>query len=225
MNTDFEHEVDRLYGLELERFIEERTARARALRKEGRRAEAARIQELRKPTLPAWTVNQLTRRNRKDIDLLLDAGHRLATAQSDVLAGGDPGQFAEARERERTAIRRLDEAASEILGERASEAMLRRVSATLRAAALSEQGRELLARGRLTDEVEPAGFEALAAVAPAVRAQPTRRPASRPKPQPTRKRPQVDDQVTRREAESRARREQAAARRASSSDPETDVSA
>lgn len=216
MDLDFEREVDRLYGVELERFIEERTALARVLRSGGRRAEAARIQELRKPTLPAWIVNQLCRRNRKDVDLLLDAGHRLATAQTDVLGGGNPGEFTEARERERTALRRLDEAASEILGDRATGPTLRRVSATLRAAAVSEGGRELLARGRLTDELQPTGFEALAAIAPAARPRQTPKPTSPPKPKPTRERRRqraAGGDVTRRDAESHARREETAARR------------
>jgi hypothetical protein len=216
VSTDLEREVDRLYGLDLDRFVDERTSLARALRSEGRRAEATRAQELRKPTLPAWTVNQLARRKRKDVDLLLDAAHRLATAQADVLQGGDPGQFAEARERERAALRRLEEGAREILGERAAEATLRRVSETLRAAAVSEQARELLARGRLTAELEPTGFEAFAAIAPATPARVPRKPPPPRESKPMRKRPEaraVDEQVKRREEESRAKREQAAARR------------
>jgi hypothetical protein len=220
VGIDFESEVDRLYGLEPDKFVEERTALARALRNEDRRAEATRVQELRKPTLAAWTVNQLARRNRKDVDLLLDAGHRLAAAQSEVLAGGDRSQFAEAREHERTALRRLEDAAREVLGERAGEATLRQVSATLRAAAVSEQGRELLARGRLTGELEPTGFEALAAVAPPVRTRGT--PKAKPKSKPTTversARPVREDrtraeEAERRQAEARAKAEQAAARR------------
>jgi hypothetical protein len=35
---------------------------------------------------------------------------------------------------------------------------------TLRAASLTDEGRELLKRGRLTEELEPPGFEALAGV-------------------------------------------------------------
>lgn len=216
VSIEFEEEIDRLYSLPLDRFTAERTAVVRALRQEGRRAEAARIGELRKPTLAAWTVNQLARRNRKDVDLLLDAGHRLATAQADVLAGGDPNQLQDARERERTALRRLSEAASEILGDRASEGTIRQVADTLRLAALSEEGRELLARGRLTGEVEPTGFELVAAVAPA---SPSRPAVKAPKTSPDLGRPPprhgraVDEQAERAREETRRRREQAAARK------------
>jgi len=83
--VDLEDELDRLYGLDLADFVAERTRLTRALRKEGRRAEAAQVQELRKPSLSVWTINQLARRRRKDLDLLLDAGHRLAMAQRALL--------------------------------------------------------------------------------------------------------------------------------------------
>ncbi len=46
--------LDRLYGVELADFVAERTGLARALRKEGRQAEATRVQELRKPSLSVW---------------------------------------------------------------------------------------------------------------------------------------------------------------------------
>ena len=48
---------------------------------DGRREDAEEVRRLAKPTLPAWVVNQLTRRDRRDVDLLLDAGHRLRTTQ------------------------------------------------------------------------------------------------------------------------------------------------
>ncbi len=72
--VDLEDELDRLYGVPLAEFVGERTRLATALRKEGRRAEAEQVKELRKPSVSVWTVNQLARRHRKDLDLLLDAG-------------------------------------------------------------------------------------------------------------------------------------------------------
>ena len=47
-------------------------------------------------------------------------------------------------------------------GRPATQAVLERVSATLRAAAVSDDGRQLLESGRLTTELEPAGFGGLA---------------------------------------------------------------
>jgi hypothetical protein len=163
---DLEREIDELYGVPLEEFVPARTRLAKALRGDGRRAEAARVQELRKPTLPAWTVNQLVRRQRRDADLLLDAGHRLGEAQRALLAGGGQDAFADARRRLDEALRRLLDGARSILGERASAATLDRVGSTLRAAALSDDARPELALGRLAAEVEQTGFEALAGAVP-----------------------------------------------------------
>jgi hypothetical protein len=163
--VDLEEGLERLYGVDLDDFVAERGRLARALRDEGRRAEATRVQEKRKPTLSAWTVNQLVRRRRKEIDLLLDAGHRLAGAQRALLAGGDPKAFDEARRQEQTVLGRLREEARAILGERASAGMLERVTSTLRAAAVLEEARPDLALGRLTSDVGVSGFEALTGAA------------------------------------------------------------
>jgi hypothetical protein len=158
--VDLESELDRMYGVELDQFVPERTRVVRALKKDGRRAEAAQVQELRKPSLPAWTVNQLVRRNRKDVDLLLAAGERLAEAQNALLGGGDQGAFAEAREREQGRLKSLRGAAREILGQRASDETIERVASTLRAAIGTAEGRAQLDEGRLTAGIEPRGFEA-----------------------------------------------------------------
>jgi hypothetical protein len=172
---DLEREIDELYGVTLDEFVPARTRLAKALRAEGRRAEAARVQELRKPTLPAWTVNQLVRLQRRDADLLLDAGHRLREAQAALLAGGAQDAFADARRRLDEALRRLLDGARSILAGRASAAMLDRVGATLRAAALSEEARPELALGRLAAEVEQSGFDALAGAVPPPAKAPRRR--------------------------------------------------
>src|SRR5262245_11952272 len=70
-----------LYGLPLEEFTAERDRRAKALRAEGERDAAAVVAALRKPTLAAWTVNQLVRSRRDDLDALLEAGNDLLEAQ------------------------------------------------------------------------------------------------------------------------------------------------
>ncbi len=114
----------------------------------------------RKPTVPAWIVNQLARRNRREVDLLLDAGHRARQEQRKVVAGKRANLDA-ALEQERDALRALLAAAREIAPD-ASAGTLERVSRTLRAAAVTEEGRELLARGRLERELDPPGFEIVA---------------------------------------------------------------
>src|SRR5512135_2860648 len=100
-------EVAGLYGLPLDEFVKRRDALVRELRKAGERDRAAEVATLKRPTVAAWTVNQLARRNRKDLDLLLDAGHRLRTSQVEALESGDQSAFEQARRDHERAIRKL----------------------------------------------------------------------------------------------------------------------
>ncbi|MGH3019504.1 MAG: hypothetical protein ACRDNR_05000, partial [Gaiellaceae bacterium] len=169
MPLDIDQELDRLYGAAPSEFVAERRRIERALRDEGRRGEADDVKALAKPTTAAWIVNQLAREKRRDVDRLLAAGERLRTAQRAAVAGEGASSFDEAREEESEARRRLTEAADSLLAERgqkASQPMLDQVDQTLRAAAVLDEGRELLASGRLVRELESGGFELLAGVEP-----------------------------------------------------------
>jgi hypothetical protein len=163
---DLEDELDRLYGVAFDQFVSARTGLVRALRKERRRAEAATVEDLKKPSRVVWTVNQLVRRNRKDIELLLDVGHRLLAGQKAVLGGAGPASFDEARTDERAILKRLRAEATTILGDHASSSTLDHVIATLAAAAIDADARSDVARGRLREEVAPAGFGAIVGIAP-----------------------------------------------------------
>ena len=186
---NLETELDRLYALEPGEFVTERDRLARELRDAGRREEDEQVKALRKPTLSAWTINRLAREERRNVDLLLDAGHRLREAQQEVLGGSETGSLDEARQIERTALAELRKAAERILGEegRGGDTILNRVTSTLSVAAVSEEGRELLARGRLTGDLEATGFDLLA---PAP--QKGRKAARQPKRAATPKRRQAD---------------------------------
>jgi hypothetical protein len=168
--TNLEEELDQLYALEPVQFVAERDRLVRELRKADRREEAEQVKSLRKPSISAWTINQLARKERRDVDLLLDASHRLLDAQRGLLAGEDRKSLDEARATHRDALARLRQAARRILDEAGhrSEATLDRITGTLQAAASSSEGRELLARGRLTGDVETTGFELLAPLAEGV---------------------------------------------------------
>jgi hypothetical protein len=157
--------IDRLYGVDLAEFVPERTRLAKELRAEGRREEAEQLAKLRKPTVAAWAVNQLTRQQRRDVDLLLDAGHRLREAQAGVLRGNDKAEFDRARATERDALRRLTHTADELLGG-TTPSTLQQIGDMLRAAAVSEEGREQLARGQFVAPLEAEGFGVLGALAP-----------------------------------------------------------
>src|SRR4029453_3258416 len=75
-----------------------------------------------------------------------------------------------AQAQEREALRDLMQRAEAILeeaGRAASRPALERIRSTLGAAALADPTRDALKAGRLTDEVEMSGFDALAGIAPA----------------------------------------------------------
>lgn len=191
---DLEHALDELYGAEPDDFVATRKRLAKELKDAGDAEGAAAVAAARKPTAAAAAVNQLTRRRRKDVDLLLDAGHRLRTAQAKVLRGGDQSEFAAARKAQQAVIARLAKA---VPG--ASAATREQVAETLRAASVTDDGRELLARGRFEKPLqESSGFDALAGLAPA-------RPAKRSRPAP-REDKRVKLRAELREAEQEAKR-------------------
>ena len=98
-----------------------------------------------------------------------------------MLRGDAREAFEQAQRTERDAIGRLVREAEQLLGERggASASVLEQIAASLHAAAVSEEGREVLAAGQFTQPLELEGFDAVAGLAPP----PSKRPA---KPKPSR---------------------------------------
>ncbi len=155
-------EASELYGVARERFIPERAAVVKALRGDGRREEATRVAGLRKPSVAAWAVNQLTRTQRAALTDLFAIGDELSRAHADLLGGrGDPGAVRAATERERDAVDVLTRAAGGLLtgdGHELSSATLARVSDTLHAAARDEQARDQVRAGCLERELRLVGL-------------------------------------------------------------------
>jgi hypothetical protein len=168
--VDVESATDELYGASLEEFVPVRTRLVKELRDAGDREGAQVVSKLRKPTVPAWVLNQLARRSRRDVDLLLDAGHRLREAQAGVLGGEERGAFEQARTIERDALRRLLRDAEDLLAERGggSANVLSQVEQSLRSAAISEAGREALARGLFVEPLGAEGFDVVTQLAASV---------------------------------------------------------
>ena len=161
-----------LYSLPLEEFTRARNALARRLRSDGRRDEAAEVAALRKPVVSAWAVNRVVRERPGDVRALLDAAGAIRAG-----AGGADDRF-------RTAVDDLVRGARELLagdGRTPSDALLRDVATTLRAAAAADP--ELLTAARLTEPLEPTGFEAMAGATPRkAPATGARRPTEQAKP-------------------------------------------
>jgi hypothetical protein len=193
--------LDELYGAPLGEFVAERKRLAQKLGGDA----AKELTKLKKPNVAAWVLNQLARRERRDVDLLLDAGHRLRQAQAGVLRGADKETFEDARRKESDAVKRLTKAAERLLRDArgtAGASALAQINESLRAAAVTEEGREILARGRFVEPLRASGFDAFAGIDVPKRA--PKRQAAKPKPKP-----KVDPRRRRLEQELRRLREQA----------------
>jgi hypothetical protein len=154
-------EIGALYALPLGEFTAARNELAK-------RRKDPEIRKLAKPTVAAWAVNRLVRQEPELVDELLEHG---AALQEQTLRGAVDA-VRDTQRREREAVRALVARAGALLqkdGHRPSAQTLERVAATLTAGAQTESGREALRGGRLTEELEPSGFEALAGMAPAGR--------------------------------------------------------
>lgn len=167
---DLDAELDALYDLPLESFTKARNDLAARLRKAHQSEAAAEVRGLKKPSAVAWAANRLARDDPTQVAALLEAGERLREVQQRALAGNASGDdVGDAAAAERDAIRALLAAARKQLGAKASPALLDRLSQTLRAAAVDQEGRALLERGRLTEELKAVGFGPLEAVTPSKR--------------------------------------------------------
>jgi hypothetical protein len=209
-------ELDRLFGLPLDEFTSARNELAKRLKAEKETDAADAIRTLPKPSVPTWTINQLSRVDREGIRALLEAGEALRKAQQRLLGGDDAADaLREATARERQAVESLTERARAVLADAhrpATSAVLDRIGTTLRAAAVTDEGRALLETGRLTSELAPAGFDAFTSTE--TRAVP-RRKAARGRDEPDERR-RLERERRQRQAELRetARAAERAAREA-----------
>jgi len=133
--ADFSAEIDNLYQLPLSDFIGARNALAARVRGEQGAEAATAIKSLQKPSIPAWVVNQLYWRDRREFDRLTRAGDQLRLAQQQRLAGhGDPDDLRAAIAARQEAITALVARAREIMrsgGLAVSPDMQQRVSTTI----------------------------------------------------------------------------------------------
>ena len=159
-----------LYELPPSEFTRARDERAKELRKSGDREAADAVKALRKPTVAAWALNQLSRRRSEELGRLLSAGERLRAAQEELLAGGDRSAFQKAAAEERELVAELTGEAMTLAsesGERSGAGLEQKISETLHAAALDEETAEELREGRLTREREAIGGFGAMTAAPA----------------------------------------------------------
>jgi len=154
-------EVDALFKLPLAEFTDARNELAKRLKQSGRANDANLVKTLAKPSVSAWTVNQLYWNHRDEFETLLAAGRRVREAQ----VSGAPSRLAEMRtalDARREALVDLSELATSLLrdaGSNPSLETIRRITTTLEAISALADGPTL---GRLTQDIDPPGFESLA---------------------------------------------------------------
>lgn len=160
--------ADDLFKLPLAEFTAARNEMAATLKKSGDAEKAEQIRTLGKPTLSAWVANQLYWRHRDAFERLLTAGDGFRNAQAAQLAGKSADIRAPLEAR-REALGELAKQASTVLresGHPAAPDTMRRITTTLEAVATYGHSPGAPTPGRLTADVDPPGFEALAALVP-----------------------------------------------------------
>ncbi len=214
-------EVDKLFQIPLAEFTGARNSLATELKKEGDTEAAERVKTLAKPSISAWVANQVYWRDRKAFDRLIAAGDQFKKAQAAQLAGKSADLRAPLDAR-RQALSDLMKLAGDTLreaGHPAAPDTMRRIMTTLEALATYGQHAGAPPAGRLTDDVDPPGFEALAALVPrgssasAGHAAPRVIPFNQRKPEPA-KRKGGDTKEDARHAEAERRAKEAEARKA-----------
>lgn len=155
-------DLDELFKLPLAEFTDARNALAKHLKQNGHANDANLVKTLTKPSISAWTVNQLYWFHREEFDTLLAAGQRFRKAQT----SGKVADMRGSLEARREAITQLADLATSVLGDAGhnpSPDTIRRVTTTLEALSALTDGPTL---GRLSQDVDPPGFESLASFVP-----------------------------------------------------------
>jgi len=164
-------EIDALFKLPLDEFTSARNALAAQLKKAGKQGDAKDVKALVKPSASAWVVNQVYWRHRGLFDRLIETGDRMRRAQVARGTGDSVRDPASARREAVTALTKIAEGLLLGADRGATRDTLRRVTSTLEA--LSSWGSlpDAPPAGRLTDDVEPPGFDAIAGFLPASKKQ------------------------------------------------------
>jgi hypothetical protein len=175
---DLESQIDDLYKQPLYAFVEGRNALAGRRRFGGDKEGAARVKALAKPSASAWAVNQLHWNARPELLAFIDTARAVREKQQ---KGAPADELREASRRRREALLAVTKLAESLLleaGHGAPPSMMRRVTGTLEALAFRLASGEKLALGRLSEDLEPPGLEALQGLAPIAPAQKTKAAAA-----------------------------------------------
>lgn len=160
MNAMDDDRTRALYRELPEGFIGARDALVRELKDAGHTEDAALVKALRKPTVPAWAVNQLAEREAKGVEELLDAGAEVRSAQQAAMSSGaSADRLREATTARRQVVARLADSAGQALREsgRTPDAHLEEIRSTLEAASVDAELGERLRAGTIERATREAG--------------------------------------------------------------------
>jgi hypothetical protein len=155
--VDLDTVARELYTLAPSEFTASRDLRAGEARREGDRAAAAAIKEMKRPSPPAWALNLLAHERPEDLARLAGLGEQLRAAQSELR--GDELRLL-GRQRQGVVAGLAGEARSlaAARGHPISEAAGRQVEETLNAALADPEAARAVASGRLVRPLEYSGM-------------------------------------------------------------------
>ncbi|MEZ5092328.1 hypothetical protein [Nocardioides sp.] len=150
--------ADELYGLPAGEFTAARDALAKELRSADRDL-AAGVKALRRPSVAAWVVNLLVRRDAAQVDQVLQVGAALREAQR-TLDGDELRALTRQRRQVTAAVTTQARALAAEEGARVTESVAEQVEATLTAAMVDEGAAEAVRSGLLVTSLSANGVDA-----------------------------------------------------------------
>jgi hypothetical protein len=150
--------ADELYGLALPEFTPTRDVRAKELKGEDA-ALSRQVKALRKPSLAAWVVDQLVRRETEQVDQVIAVGAALRAAQAD-LDGEELRALTRQRRQLTAAVTTRARAVAAALGQKVTPAVSDQVEATLTAAMVDEACARAVRSGLLVAALSTTGVDA-----------------------------------------------------------------
>jgi vacuolar-type H+-ATPase subunit I/STV1 len=145
--------ADELYALSLPDFTPARDARAKELKGSDL---AAPVKALKKPSLAAWVVNLLVRREGEQVDRILEVGASLREAQA-AMSGDDLRALTRQRRQVTAAITQQARSLASEAGVKVTSSVADQVEATLTAAMLDERCAQAVRSGLLVTALSTTG--------------------------------------------------------------------
>jgi len=149
--------ADRLYAGSADGFTEARNAAARAA---GDKSLAARVKKLKKPSVAAWAINLLVRRETEQIDSVLQLAESLRAA-AEALDGNELRALTRQRRQLTTALASSAKSLAREAGVRLTDPVVEQVEGMLNAAMLDPIAAEAVRTGRVLTAFTSTGVSEL----------------------------------------------------------------